>query len=179
MNKGNCELSTQSQSIYAAFAASHSHISAKSIELVSSMSRYVLFSDIAYALKTKHKHQSYKWMGLKSISSSTPSSSVIETWVLDLAIKQIMISRHALRYQQPLYIQTDGGHQGQEVRLMSYYDPPSDNIKKNWMGLTYCGKTSDEVAKGIKLSLDLCVGTGRKMNGSTVDSGGGTPESFG
>ena len=62
---------------------------------------------------------------------------------------------------------------------MSYYDPATDNIKSIWMGLTFCGKTLDEVARGIKLSLYLCVGTGRKMHGSTVDSGGGTPESFG
>ena len=31
-------------------------------------------------------------------------------------------------------------------------------IETAWMGLTYCGKSSSQVAAGIKQSLVLCVG---------------------
>ena len=49
-----------------------------------------------------------------------------------------------------------------------------------WLGLSYCGKTSEEVAIGMKTSLQLWFGDKCKsLDGSCVDSGQGTPESFG
>ena len=46
-------------------------------------------------------------------------------------------------------------------------------IEMIWLGLSYCGKTSEEVAIGMKTSLQLWFGDKHKsLDGSCVDSGG-------
>ena len=78
-----------------------------------------------------------------------------------------------------VFVQTDGGHKGQEVRLLSYYDAEVDKVLSIWTGLQFCRKSSGEVAAGINLSLNIFRSNNSGIDGSTVDSGQGTPESFG
>jgi hypothetical protein len=47
-----------------------------------------------------------------------------------------------------------------------------------WADLTYTGKTSDEVAAGTNHSLQKFGHPTKQINGSTSDSGAGTPESY-
>ena len=174
MTKTRCDLSTKSKLIISAFAAAHPQVSTDNIELIGSLSRYILLSDANVNSKSN-----YDWITVQSISASTPSSSVMEKWVGELAVRQVIVARHKLSDDVKAYIQTDGGHKGQEVRLLSYYDLSLNKISTMWLGLTYCGKTSNQVAAGIKLSLDLFRRDNSMLEGATVDSGGGTPESFG
>ena len=81
----------------------------------------------------------FHWINFQNISGSTVSSSSIENYVLELAVKQLMIIRYNLRLNQNIFVQSDGGHKGQEVRLFSYFDSTTDMIETAWMGLTYCG----------------------------------------
>ena len=76
------------------------------------------------------------------------------------------------------FLQSDGGHLGQEVQLLSFYDSNKDKIVQIWVGLKYTGKKSEEVALEMNYSLALFC-PGGKIDGSTSNSGQGTPKSFG
>jgi hypothetical protein len=173
MSKTRCDLSTKSKLVISAFASAHPQVSTDNIELIGCLSRYILLSDA-----NVNSRSNYDWINVQSISASTPSSSVMEDWVGELAVRQVIVARHKLSGDVKAYIQSDGGHKGQEVRLLSYYDPILNKISTMWLGLTYCGKTANQVAAGIKLSLDL-FRDNSTFEGATVDSGAGTPESFG
>jgi hypothetical protein len=110
----------------------------------------------------------------ENAAACSPSASSIESWVKDLSVTQIIIARFQLEGLH-VYLQTDGGHKGQEVRLLSYWDEPRQEIRTIWLGLSFCGKTSDDVARGIKLSLDIFRRNSTTISGATVDSRQGTP----
>ena len=178
IDQKECALSDRSKTIVAAFAANHPQVSTNAIELICAISRYILLDDINIELQTLNM-QPFQWINFQNISASTVSSSSIENYVLEFAVKQLIIIQYNLRLNQNIFVQSDGGHKGQAVRLFSYFDSATEKIETAWMGLTYCGKSLLQVAAGIKQSLDLCIGDGRQMTGSTGDSGCGTPESFG
>ncbi len=83
-----------------------------------------------------------------------------------------------------VFCQSDGGQKGQEVRLFSILDETDKTESENgvicqfWADLTYTGKTSDEVAAGTNQSLKKFGNPNKQINGSTSDSGAGTPESY-
>jgi hypothetical protein len=172
MKKVNCDLSIHSKLLLSGFAASHPQISSENIALIGSISRFIILNDANNNLKVK-----YNWISGENAAACSPSSSSIEVWVKELAVTQVIIARHQLQGLN-VYLQTDGGHLGQEVRLLSYWDERRSEVRTIWLGLSYCGKTSDDVARGIKLSLDLFRRNNSTIDGATVDSGQGTPESF-
>ena len=122
-----------------------------------------------------------------SISLIWASSNVLflltlNNWIEDLAVMQIIIVCSKLSKGGIILLQTDGGHNNQEVRLISTYtyELKKKRIEIIWLGLLYCGKTSDEVAIGMKTTLWLFFGDKRTFSdGLCVDSSQGTPEGFG
>jgi hypothetical protein len=83
-----------------------------------------------------------------------------------------------------VFCQLDGGQKGQEVRLFTLLDEADKTqfehwaICKFWADLTYTGKTSNVVAAGTNNLLQKFGHLNKLINGSTSNSGAGTPESY-
>ena len=138
------------------------------------MSRYTLLYDIQAHSRYKHD-----FITLCNIHKISPCESTIDNYVPRLAAMQVITTRLSVPPTAKLFVQTDGGHQGQEVRLLSYYNQRKNKIEVVWLGLTYCGKDSSAVARGLRQSLVLWFDYNRLIAGTTGDSGSGTPESLG
>ena len=149
IDRKECTLSDRSRTIVAAFAASHPQVSVNAIELICAISRYIVLGDINMELQILNM-KPFQWINFQNISASTVSSSSIKNYVLELAVKQLVIIRYNLRLNQNIFVQSDRGHKGQEVRLFSYFDSATEKIETAWMGLTYCGKSLLQVVAGIK-----------------------------
>jgi hypothetical protein len=122
-------------------------------------------------------------LNLDNVSNSSPCSISLTNWVIELARDQVLIFSRKVD-DCSLFCQLDGGQKGQEVRLFSLLDE-SDKIESGnggicqfWADLTYTGKTSDEVAAGTNQLLKKFGNPNKQINGSTSDSGAGTPESY-
>ena len=88
-------------------------------------------------------------VSLDQLSHCTPSAASIQTYTMGVAIDQmILLSCQVSKYK--VFGQSDGGQNGQEVRLLSLHNADSCKIVEFWSGLTFCGKESDQVAVGMK-----------------------------
>jgi hypothetical protein len=175
LSKKSCTRSSYlSQNFLAAFAVSNPQIAPRNIQLLIAIARFTLLYDVNELCVKKND-----FVTIQNVYNCSPKASTIDNWILNLAARQIVIARAAIVDDVKIFLQTDGGHNGQEVRLLSYYNKASDKIEVIWLGLTYCGKASNLVAEGLKLSLDLWFGEGTMIAGTTGDSGAGTPESLG
>ena len=163
-----------SMHLIAAFAVSNPQISPRNIQALVTLSRYTLLYDIQAHSRYKHD-----FITLRNIHKISPCESTIDNYVPRLAAMQVITTRLSVPPTAKLFVQTDGGHQGQEVRLLSYYNQRKNKIEVVWLGLTYCGKDSGAVARGLRQSLVLWFDYNRLIAGTTGDSGSGTPESLG
>ena len=147
-------------------------VSPDAIQLYIALARYTLLHDIISPLKF-----SIDWVTLRGVANSSPTATTINNWVKDLAYRQVMIFRDKIS-DSVLFYQTDGGHQGQEVSLFSFYNTKTDKVEHIWAGLNSVGgKGGDNVAASVKLRLELMCKAGTTIDGgSTMDSGPGTPE---
>jgi hypothetical protein len=81
-----------------------------------------------------------------------------------------------------VFCQSDGGQKGQEVSLFTLLDKSDKIISEHgsicqfWAGITYTGKTSTAVAKGINRSFQKFGHPSKKISGCCGDSGAGTPK---
>jgi hypothetical protein len=122
-------------------------------------------------------------MNLKNVANWCPCCTSLTNWVTELARDQYLIFSSKMDNSN-LFCQSDGGQKGQEVRLFSLLDETDTTESENgvicefWADLTYTGKTSDEVAAGTNHSLQKFGHPTKQINGSTSDSGAGTPESY-
>ena len=175
LSKKSCTMSSShSQNFLAAFAVSNPQIAPRNIQLLIAIARFTLLYDINELCGKKND-----FVSIQNVYNCSPKASTIDNWILNLAARQVVIARATIVDDVKIFLQTDGGHNGQEVRLLSYYNKANDKIEVIWLGLTYCGKASKLVAEGLKLSLDLWFGEGTTIAGTTGDSGAGTPESLG
>ena len=166
-------VSLHSRHMTAAYAASHPQIASDNIQTCIALARYTLLHDIAYSV-----NYDTNWLSLESVANSSPSGTSIDNYVKELAILQCLVYRDKLS-DKTVYVQTDGGHKGQEISMLTYYDPETDKIEQLFLGLgAVGGKASKDVAKGIKERLELIGRQGKQLGGCTVDSGAGTPESL-
>ena len=91
---------------------------------------------------------------------------------------QIIIAHSKLLKNGIIFLQTDGGHNNQEVRLISkynYMNKIKKRVKVIWQGLFYCAKSSDQVVISMKNTAVFGYTLRILLDGSFVDSGQGTP----
>jgi len=139
------------------------------------LGRFTLLHDVS-----KMTTINFDWLSLKNVGMSSPKADAINVWVKELAVMQVMVYRDIFSTGSIFY-QTDGGHAGQEVSLLSKYCEKEEKVIQVWAGLTSVGgKGSSQVAQSTKKRIELfCGGPISKIDGLCVDSGCGTPESLG
>ena len=120
MKKGvsykRCELRTpHSKSLLAAFAASHPQVVPANIQMCVALGRYTLLHDVQSSIP-----YDFEWISLQTVAQSSPKSTAIDNWVKELATVQVLIAREKLSDSRIFY-QADGGHKGQEVKVLSGY----------------------------------------------------------
>jgi hypothetical protein len=186
LNRKSNQPMQHTKHLLAAFAASHPQISVMYQELLISLARYTFLLEVKASVEYsgKAKGIDVSFFNLDNVSNSSPCSTSLTNWVIELAKDQVLVfSRKADDYN--LFYQSDGGQRGQEVRLFSLLDESDKSeseqnggICQFWADLTYTGKTSDEVAAGTNQSLKKFGNPNKQINCSTSDSGAGTPESY-
>jgi len=134
---------------------------------------YTLLLDIMSSLSFE-----YDWITLDNVSKLSSSLLSLENWIVHLATIQVIIARDLLSAGIRKFLQTDRGHLGQEVRLLSFYDLKKRENCSNLDSPHTHWKKSEEVTIGIKYSLALFCPSG-KIDGLSSNSGQGIPESFG
>jgi hypothetical protein len=151
-----CNPTRHIRHIYGAIAASHPQVVPASIEIVSVLSRLTLFQQvnavIAKLCLDKENIPTVDTSVLK-IAHCSPSASSIEKWVLETAIGQDMIMARLVATCN-VFCQSDGGQNGQEVRLLNIWDVqkssssvPEGGSRQYLSGLTFTGKKSNQVAQ--------------------------------
>jgi hypothetical protein len=187
-----------SQRLLAGFASSHPTISPDSQELLIGMARYTFMLELESIIKdidqahpskntrivTKGKEKwssSYK-CNMEMVLHSSPSASAIDSWVVQLAVDQALIASTFFRNCGSVYLMSDGGHKGSQVKLLSGWDEhdmtqtPDGSVRTIILDIDTSGKKSEDVATGCIYSLEK-IGLDN-IDGLTNDSGAGTPESL-
>jgi hypothetical protein len=78
----------------------------------------------------KAKGIDVSFFNLDNVSNSSPCSTSLTNWVIELARDQVLVfSRKADEYN--LFCQSDGGQKGQEVRLFSLLDESDKSESEN------------------------------------------------
>jgi hypothetical protein len=105
------------------------------------------------------KYVDLSWVTLRNVVNSSPSECTLCCWVLDLAIVNYLIHIHVVE-NIPMFAQSDGGQNGQEVRLIYVWNRERTTTNHSdgecelyWLDLAYTGKKAKDVAKGMKDSL--------------------------
>jgi hypothetical protein len=118
------------------------------------------------------------FVDLVAAQKSSPSRSGIEIWVGELAVLQNLIAS-VLIETAPVFLQSDGGQKGQEVKLINIYDKEKGEILTFWLSLASAGKKSDLVAQGAKKAMErFGLEPVPAFHGFTGDSGCGTVDSM-
>ena len=153
-------------------AVSNSQIAPRTIQLRIAIARFTLLHDINELCNKK-----FYFIFILNVYNCSPNATTIDNWILNLAAKKIDITRAMIDNDAKIFLQTNGGHNGQAVCFVSYYNQASDAIEVIWLGLAYCGKASSLVAEGLKFSQDLWFGKDTIIAVTTGDSGAVIPES--
>jgi hypothetical protein len=176
--------SQHTKHLLAAFAASHPQISVIYQELLIALGRYTFLLEVKASIDCgKMQGMDVSYMNLKNVANCSPCCTSLTNWVTELAKDQYLIFSRKMD-DANIFCQSDGGQKGQEVRLFSLLDEADTTQSEHgaicefWADLTYTGKTSDEVAAGTNHSLKKFGHPDKLINGSTSDSGAGTPESY-
>ena len=169
--------------LFAAFAAGHLQISPIHQEHLIALARYALVVELKAACQEKDPSIRMDWATIDNVSKSSPSATIIDSWVDDLATLQLSIFGYLMSKAKSAFVQSDGGHDGQEIRIFNIWNTldksltPDGTMMSFWADLTFNGKKSIEVAAGMKLSLRRLGNEDKELKGGTWDSGQGTPES--
>ncbi len=185
LNQKSSQPSQHTKHLLAAFAASHPQISVIYQELLIALARNTFLLEVKGAVEysSKAKGVEVSFVTLENVANCSPCCTSLTKWVVELARDQYLIFSHKMDNSN-VFCQSDGGQKGQEVRLFSILDETDKTESENgvicqfWADLTYTGKTSDEVAAGTNHSLKKFGHPNKQLNGSTSDSGAGTPESY-
>jgi hypothetical protein len=168
-----------------AFAASHPQISTMYQEQIIALARISLLLEVKAVVENDYSGPGidFRWLTMENVANSSPSSSALTNWVIDLARDQYMIFSHKMLGAR-LFCQSDGGQKGQEVRLFTIFDSkdksesPDGTICQFWADVAFAGKKSDQVAEAVEHSMQKFALPTKQLSGLTADSGSGTPESF-
>jgi hypothetical protein len=147
------------------------------------LGRYTILLEVKAKRKNLHDGNlfNFDWLSIESIADCSPSEISLRNWTRELVAEQYLLFSPLVEIAN-VFGQLDGGQKGQEVRLVAVWDEdnkrksPDRSVCQLWLNLTYCGKKSDKVAKGMKNSLKK-FGTAepKPLRGATADSGAGTP----
>ena len=53
------------------------------------------------------------FVSIQNVYNCSPKASTIDNWILNLAARQVVIARAAIVDDVKIFLQTDGGHNGQ------------------------------------------------------------------
>jgi hypothetical protein len=183
--------------LLAGFALSHPTILPDSQALLIGMARYTCFmlelesvmkgidpsnKRMLIARKGKDKWSSLTKCNMEMVLGSSPSGSVIDNWVINLAIEQAMIVLTFFQNCGAVYLMSDGGHKGSQVKLLPGWDKQDTSqtldgsVPTIILYIDASGKKSEDVVTGCVYSLEK-IGI-ESSDGLTNDSGAGTPESL-
>jgi len=100
-------------------------------------------------------NQTVEWITLENVAQSSPAARLIDAWVEDLAINQVLVFRD--QYSATvLNFQSDGGQLKQEVSVLSTFDQKKDVVKQEYAGLTSVGgKKAIDIALVAQQRLNL------------------------
>ena len=109
--------------LLAAFAASHPQISVMYQELLISLARYTFLLEVKASVEYsgKAKGVDVSFFNLDNVSNSSPCSTSLTNWVIELARDQVLIFSRKVD-DCNLFCRSDGGQKGQEVRLFRLLD---------------------------------------------------------
>jgi hypothetical protein len=196
LSRERCQPTQISQRLHAGFASSHPTISPDSQALLIGMARYTFMLELQSVIRDMDpakkrlmiaRNGKEKWSrtnkcNMEMVLGSSPSASVIDNWVIQLAIEQAMIASTFFQNCGAVYLMSDGGHKGSQVKLLSGWDEhdssqtPDGSIRTIILDIDASGKKSEDVATGCVYSLEK-IGV-ENIDGLTNDSGAGTPESL-
>ena len=157
---------------YSTIAVNNAGIAPRNIQLLKAIARFTLLHDINEPCNKK-----LYFIFILNVYNCSPNPTTIDNWILNLAAKQIVITRAMIDNDTKIFLTIDDGHNGQEVCFLSCYNQASGVIEVIWLGLAYCGKASSLVAEGLKFSQDLWFGKDTIIAVTTGDSGAVIPES--
>jgi hypothetical protein len=193
LSRDKSQPTQQSQRLLAGFASSHPTISPDSQALLIGMARYTFMLELESVIKDNRRRMMIATNGKEkwSISNkcememalrSSPSASAIDDWVVHLALEQAVIASAFFQNCGAVYLMSDGGHKGSQVKLLSGWDEhdtsqtPEGSVRTILLDIDASGKKSEDVATGCVYSLEK-IGVDN-IDGLTNDSGAGTPESL-
>lgn len=162
----------------AAVSATNPQIASAKIEMLLTMGRFSLMSELPYvndfvAEENAKRHKKDRETLIEMVQNGTPSTTSVERYVEKLAVQQAVIKAYEVQGKN-VYFQEDGGHDGQDVKFVTYWD--GLKVVMFLIDVDTAPKTSKGVAEGVKYSLKK-IGC-NNLAGVTCDSGAGTPESL-
>jgi hypothetical protein len=177
--------SQHTKPLLAAFAASHPQILVICQELLIALARYTFLLEVKASVEYsgEAKGIDMSFINLKNGANCSRCCTSLTNWATELARDQYLIFSSKMDNSN-VFCQSDGGQNGQEVRLFSLLDEADTTESENgvicefWADLTYTCKTSDEVAAGTNHSLQKFGHPSKQINGRTGDSGAGAPKSY-
>ncbi len=188
LNNKKANTSSDSQCIFAAFAASHPTIPTTSQATIIALSRYTFLMDIKDELSVDvHVQKRFEkdMLHLPKILNCSPAGSTIDGWVDCLATDQAILVSHQVKNAKHCFLQCDHAPDGSLVKVLTFFDVEDKtktvdgSVKQFFLGVEVTGKKSSEIAEGIDHSFNRVLGLQQfSVAGITNDSGGGTPESL-
>jgi hypothetical protein len=196
LSRERCQPTPISQRLHAGYASSHPTISPDSQALLIGMARYTFMLELQSVMKdidpnkkrmliaTKGNERWSSWnkCNMEMVLRSSPSASAIDDWVVRLALEQAMIASTFFQNCGAVYLMSDGGHKGSQVKLLSRWDKhntsqtPDGSIRTIILDIDASGKKPEDVATGCVYSLEK-IGI-ENIDGLANDSGAGTPKSL-
>jgi hypothetical protein len=118
------ESTATTRRILAGFVASHPQVSVMHQEILISLARYTFLLEVQaqpnYERDKDSKNQmDFAWLTLEKIASCSPSALSLTNWVTNLAKEQFIIFSSKMANAN-VFCQSDGGQNGQEVRLFTW-----------------------------------------------------------
>jgi hypothetical protein len=197
LSRKRCQPTPTSQRLHAGHASSHPTASPDSQALLTGMARCTFMLDLQSATKdvddpNKKRLQiatkgRKRWSvsnkcSMEMVLRSSPSASAVDDWVVRLALEQAIIASTFFQNCGAVYLMSDGGHKGSQVKLLSGWDEhdtsqtPDGSVRAIVLDIDASGKKSEDVATGCVCSLEK-IGV-ETIDGLTNDSGAGAPESL-
>ena len=164
------DMMTHDKHLFAGFAAINPQMSTDKIAMCIVLARHTLIKQIELEFhriyKPEHKSKSKlnleKWSShmnttMENVHLFSPSSRTLSRDVGQLAVDQALIVSDEVR-DKYVFLQEDGGHNGQDVKFISYWIPDDTvssfgSVKLILLDADTAGKSSTSVADGIKFSL--------------------------
>jgi hypothetical protein len=174
LNRPQSKTTSTVQDIIAAFASVNPQISPQKIEMILSIGGFSFMRELEEMVKsvttndesanprnlekmspgTTHRwsNQNNQNITLKRVCDGSFSTRSIYNWVERLAIDQAVNVAFALE-GKPVFYQEDGGHDGQDIKFVTYWDEEKEEVSMTMIDADTAPKTSLGVAKAAQHSL--------------------------